>query len=462
MLSTEEYEEACDLRRQGWSISAIGRHMGRDRKTVRSYLSGQRTVGARAAARNEFLRYVSYCQQRLHDDPHLQATALHAEIAALGYSGGYSTFTRAARQHLTRPLCRLCQDDDGRGAAGEHHLTEDMRFDWLELPAPPAHWHCGNRAHLLLSSLTLSGRWHGTLTENQELPQLVEAMDQAMRRLGGTGSRWMFDRVPPVCSARSGRVTADFTDVARYYGSTIAIRTKGDVDDLEEAHRALIQRWWRTVPGDIGMQAAQSSLDRLAQRTEDRALPAYTPRTLLPLPARPFPARLCTQRTVTSRGLVSFRGNYYAVPEDLAGAVVVVRQRLDEPHLSIATAGGAVLARHALAPPGADLTVAGQSFVGAVERKVRTTRTRRRCPGGKSPRPCSSEALAEAAALCGQNARQDDTVSIHTVSQAGGHQHRSTDGLTPGLHPSPTAGGAGGCDRRARHLTARSRRRETS
>ncbi|MDH6107805.1 hypothetical protein P3T36_006417 [Kitasatospora sp. MAP12-15] len=462
MLSTEEYEEACDLRRQGWSVSAIGRRLGRDRKTVRSYLTGQRIAGTRASGDNEFLRYAAYCQQRLNDDPHLQATVLQAEVAALGYTGGYSTFTRAMREHLTRPRCRLCQDDYGYGAAGEHQVTEDVRFDWLELPAPPAHWHCGSRAHVLLTSLTLSGRWRGTLAESRELPHFVEAMDQAMRCLGGTGRRWVFGRVPPVCSARSGRLTAAFTDVARYYGTTIAIRAKGDLDNREQAHRSLTQRWWRTMPSAMGVQAAQASLDQLAQRGQDRTLPAHAPRPLLALPARPFPARVCTRRTVDSQGLVSFRGNFYAVPQDLAGAVVEVRQRLDEPHLSITTtAGGAVIARHTLAPRGAALTVAGPCLVATMDRTARPTRTaRRRCPGGKSPRPRSREALAEAAALCGHDTQQGDTALLLTVPEAGGHQHCSP-GSTAGPCPSPADRGAG-CDKRARHLTARPRRHETS
>ncbi len=35
------------LREAGWSISAIARHVGHDRKTVRPYLSGERQVGER-------------------------------------------------------------------------------------------------------------------------------------------------------------------------------------------------------------------------------------------------------------------------------------------------------------------------------------------------------------------------------------------------------------------------------
>ena len=50
MLAQEEFVEVHALRRRGWSISAIARHLGRDRKTVRAHLSGERIPGQRAAA----------------------------------------------------------------------------------------------------------------------------------------------------------------------------------------------------------------------------------------------------------------------------------------------------------------------------------------------------------------------------------------------------------------------------
>jgi transposase len=48
MLSLEDEVEAHALRRRGWSISAIARHLGVDRKTVRGYLNGERVPGQRA------------------------------------------------------------------------------------------------------------------------------------------------------------------------------------------------------------------------------------------------------------------------------------------------------------------------------------------------------------------------------------------------------------------------------
>jgi hypothetical protein len=71
MLTREDDVDAHALRRQGWTISAIARHLGRDRKTIRSYLSGDRVGGVWAASVDDPLGpFVAYLRQRLVDDPH--------------------------------------------------------------------------------------------------------------------------------------------------------------------------------------------------------------------------------------------------------------------------------------------------------------------------------------------------------------------------------------------------------
>ncbi|PBC69729.1 hypothetical protein BX265_7079 [Streptomyces sp. TLI_235] len=350
MLSSQEYKEICALRRQGWSVSAIARCLGRDRKTVRAYLKGERNVGARAVRHSEFFRFASYCQQRLDDDPHLRANVLHSEIVELGYGGAYSTFTRALRRHLTRPCCALCQ----RGRAGPPCGTvEDVQFDWVQLPAPPVEWDCGSQAYLLMGSLTRSGRWRATLAATNDLPHCVEAMDQVLRRLGGTGERWLFDRTPPVCSP-AGKVTAAFHEIATYYAASIAIRPQtGPSIPATRARRSVVLHWWDTTADDLGLQAAQDSLDRLAERSDGRRQRADRDAwALLPLPSKPFPARICVQRRVDLHGLVSFEGNFYLLPAGLAGSEVGIRRRLDEPHLSMTTTHGAVIACFLRAPRG--------------------------------------------------------------------------------------------------------------
>ena len=109
MLVQEEYVEVHALKRRGWSISAIARHLGRDRKTIRAYLS-ERVPGERARAGSDlFDEFEAYVRQRLSDDPHVWGSALFDEVVALGYSQSYVTFVRKIRLRGSAAVVwRLC------------------------------------------------------------------------------------------------------------------------------------------------------------------------------------------------------------------------------------------------------------------------------------------------------------------------------------------------------------------
>jgi len=93
MLTREDDIDVHALRRQGWTISAIARHLGKDRKTIRAYLSG-RAAGVRATTwADPFDRFAAYCAQRLKDDPHLWASTLFDELLELDYDRSYPTMT---------------------------------------------------------------------------------------------------------------------------------------------------------------------------------------------------------------------------------------------------------------------------------------------------------------------------------------------------------------------------------
>jgi hypothetical protein len=83
MLTQGEDVEAHALRERGWSISAIARHLQRDRKTVRSHLNGERQAGVRVSVVVDPLAaFEAYVRARFVDDPHLWASALFDEVAA--------------------------------------------------------------------------------------------------------------------------------------------------------------------------------------------------------------------------------------------------------------------------------------------------------------------------------------------------------------------------------------------
>jgi transposase len=98
MLTPEEDMEITALRKRGWTISAIARHVGHDRKTVRAYLEGTSEAGVRkSTAVDPFDRFEPYVWQRFIDDPHVWGTVLFVEVAELGFERSYPTFTRALR-----------------------------------------------------------------------------------------------------------------------------------------------------------------------------------------------------------------------------------------------------------------------------------------------------------------------------------------------------------------------------
>ena len=142
MLTQEDDVDAHALRKRGWSISAIARHLGHDRKTIRVYLNGDRVAGVRApAGASGFDVYAEYCRERLLEDPHLWAMTLFDEIVALGFVQSYPTFTRQLRQRSLRPACERCSAAKGRPVAIiDHPAGDETQWDWVDLPDPPAAW----------------------------------------------------------------------------------------------------------------------------------------------------------------------------------------------------------------------------------------------------------------------------------------------------------------------------------
>jgi transposase len=430
MLSWEDDVQAQALRQQGWSISAIARHLGVDRKTVRAYLSGQREPGRRQRTQPTLIEpFLAYCRVRLADDPHLWASTLFDELAELGFTGSYPSLTAAIRVHRLRPHCEPCQVARGRDIAViAHPPGEETQWDWLELPDPPPGWGVGQHAHLLVGALAHSGRWRAVLADAEDFPHLVEAIDQVVTRLGGVTEVWRFDRMATVCHPSSGRITTAFAQVAKHYGVhsvTCPPRRGNRKGVVEKANHSAAQRWWRTLGDDATPAQAQAGVDRLAVQLDGRrrvrdgqrvtvgALAAAE--RLHPAPLVAFPAEFDLTRTVSSQALVSFRGNRYSVPPGLGGAQVQVRHRLGADKLRIVTAQGATVAIHRRAPDGAGRVVRDEGHVIALEQAVLAAFSTARPCTHKTRRPPSAAALAEAARLRGSVTEYDTGPAAHVV-----------------------------------------------
>lgn len=423
MLTRGEDVEAHALRKRGWSISAIARHLGRNRRTVRAYLNGQREPGRRRAAGPDgFAPVEQYCRIRLAQDPHLQATTLFEEVVGLGYAGGYSSLTRAIRVRRLRPHCEPCHQVKGRDVARiVHDPGAETQWDWVHLPNPPAGWGWpAKEAYLLVGSLPYSGRWRGWLSASMDQPHLVQGLHEVSRRLGGLTLGWRFDRMATVWDRQTQDINASFAAVAKHYGVTAVVcpprrgQRKGSV---EKANDMAAQRWWRTVADEVSPQQAQASLDAWCARTCDlrvrwvkgskmTVVTAAAAEPLSGLPA-PFPAVLRVTRTVSAQALVSFDGNFYSVGPGHRDQEVTVVRRLGAEVIDIVSAAGNTLARHRLAPAGGHAVVRAAEHVAALEKAVLAAAGDGRPPCRRKQRiPLSAEAVAEArrvrAELAGQ------------------------------------------------------------
>jgi transposase len=187
MLTQENDVEIHALAARGWNQSAISRHTGRDRKTVRKYLAaGDAPVRERAASCLEPWR--AYIAARFVDDPHLSAVTLLEELTEAGFDRSYPTLVRELRRTELRPVCLVCQQRRGRAPTTEidHPPGEEIQFDWLELPDTP--WQ--QPTFVLVGALSHSGRFRAVFCEQMTFGHLAGAMHDALTALGGTARVW--------------------------------------------------------------------------------------------------------------------------------------------------------------------------------------------------------------------------------------------------------------------------------
>ncbi|MBM3696634.1 MAG: transposase [Actinobacteria bacterium] len=422
MLTQEEDVEIHALRKQGWSISAIARHTGRDRKTIRAYLIGDRQAGVRGpvVGSDPFDRVEPYARQRLSDDRHVWATALFDEVQVLGYEQSYPTFTRKLRERDLRPRCEACEGVKGRATVDiEHPPGAEIQWDWVELGTCP--WDPAVEVFMLAGSLSHSSKTRGWLSYSMDQPHLIEGVDAVLRRLGGTARTWRVDRMATVINPQTGRLQASFAPVAKHYGVSVVPcppRRGNRKGVVEKNIDFLTQRWWRTTTSG-NLADAQADLDRFCAVTGDgRRRGDVTVgdtakgERLLGLPATPFPATTEETRVVAPNALVSVDGNRYSMPPEHVGTEVTVRRRLGDPMLRIISAAGRVIATHQAAPRGRGRVVRLAEHTRALENVVLGAfTTDRPCPS-KQNRPPSQAALRIAAEITGDTSRRGPVIDL--------------------------------------------------
>jgi transposase len=413
MLTQENDVEIHALAARGWNQSAISRHTGRDRKTVRRYLAAGEEPLVREAVASCLEPWRAYIAARFVDDPHLPAVSLLDELSAAGFDRSYPTLVRELRRTALRPVCLVCQQRRGNAPTTEidHPPGEEIQWDWLELPVTP--WN--QPAYLLVGALSHSGRFRGVFCEQMTFGYLAGALHEILLGLGGTSLVWRVDRMATAVIPDTDRLNPQFAQMAKHYGVDVAIcpphrpQRKGVV---EAAIKFIGGRWWRTAKL-ASMLAAQRSLDAFTVEVSDRRgrrgstvgeLGCAEP--LRALPALAFPAEIVVERVCSRSALVTFETNQYSVPPGYASQPLIVRARVGEPQLRIVTAQGIKVAEHRRAPAGAQQTIRTSEHATQLERAVLDAFTTQISCRRKTNRPPGDGALAELAKLHGHTAAE--------------------------------------------------------
>jgi hypothetical protein len=192
---------------------------------------------------------------------------------------------------------------------------------------------------------------------------------------------------------------------------------------VEKVNHTAAQRWWRTLADDLTVEQAQADVDRFARVRGDTRLRATADgrssvavvakaEPLSPLPPAPYPVIVTEARTASRQALVSYRGNRYSVPPELAAAQVRVSHPVGGAFLDIATTSGIVIARHRIPADGLGVMVRDSGHVIALDTAAMATATTGRPHRRKERIPPGPEAKAAAARLL--RLRGTDTPHVET------------------------------------------------
>jgi transposase len=333
-----------DLHRQGLSVTAIARRVGRDPKTVRKYIERGLELPAyrpRQVGRpNKLAPFLDYLRERTTAFPDLTATRLTREIRERGYTGAYTAvkrFVAAIRPkngpqpfevRFETPPGHQAQVDFARFVATFDDEPGVTRIVWLF-------------AMVLGHSRYIWARF----VLHQDLQTLLRCHMAAFEAIGGVPLEILYDRMKTAVTGEDDKghivYNPSLLALAKHYGfhpracRPYRAKTKGKVErpfsyirqdfflarsfrNLEDLN-AQLQDWLITV--------ANVRRHGTTQRIVAEAFAAEQPE-LQRLPATNFDALLKLERRVSHDGLVSIGGNYYSVP-DRSRRVIEVHQLPD-------------------------------------------------------------------------------------------------------------------------------------
>ena len=384
LLGGAELEEIYEYRRQGMSLSAIGRLTGFDRKTVRRYLrigsaaaieTGSDTASAGMDLRGESCGlgvapvptygpraprackldpFKPYLDERMRAGV-WNCSVLMRELRERGYTGG-DTVLRAYVSPFrgTAALVAVRRFETPPG--------QQAQVDWGDL-GTVAGLDGVHRLSVFALTLGCSRALFAEIATDQRLPGFLRMHEAAFAALGGVPQEILYDRCKTVVLKEIVAETDErgeirfhttFLDFAKYWGFTPKLcrafrpQTKGKIESGvkfvrrnflpglrcldEEGAPALkvssveeVQRELQTWLWEVANRREHGTTHRLVSEALAEERPF-----LIPIQGRAayvLPDELLEQRRVARDAFISYKNSRYSVPWSLAGTSVSVSQR---------------------------------------------------------------------------------------------------------------------------------------
>jgi transposase len=333
-----------DLHRQGLSVSAIGRQLGLDRKTVRRYIVRglePPKYSPRAPRPRVTDPFLGYLRQRVTSFPGLTGRRLLRELKERGYVSGYTAVTDVLRE--LRPPAQPGFEARFETEPGEQAQVDLARFEVVFMDDP------GVIRIVWLFSMVLgfSRLIWARFVVHQDLQTILRCHIAALEAIGGAPREILYDRMKTAVIGEDadGLVIYNraLVDLARHYRfqpracRPYRPKTKGKVERpfryiredffLAGSFRNLddlnvqLRHWLDTV--------ANPRVHATTQRVVNEAFAEEKP-ALKSLPLAPYRAVLKLERRVSHEGLVSIGGNLYSVPDTTRRRIVDVHVLADE------------------------------------------------------------------------------------------------------------------------------------
>ena len=371
MITMGKWAAIRQLKEQGFGKKTIARMLGVSRNTVKRALK-QENIPKYERKKLPLKKIDSFREsvKEMLWKKEFIGTRILTEIKKEGYGGSLTTLYRFLRTIKKDPpqktTCRYETDP-----------AEQGQFDWS-----PYEVILGGKKHKVTCFLFILGysrRKYMTFSLNGTLASVIEALEEALRFLGGSPGKILLDNAKQVVveHLKDGTVKLNETflklaGLYRFKPKPCKLywpRTKGKVErpfyyieqhfikgrefssleDLVQEGQKFIDSWDDKVH--------TTTLERPKVRFEEEK------DLLIPLPEARFSPTIRELRKVSWDCLVSFRGSRYSCPHVFAGKRVWVR----ESHgvvLEIMDLSGNVIARHILSDKKGDAVIQKQHYEG--------------------------------------------------------------------------------------------------